>query len=50
MSLADGLISAFDDMYYLIDKYAPFSEGDGPQRLSEAERAGLSAERDHTTV
>jgi len=35
-------------MYYLIEKYAPFPEGEGPQRLSESEFASLSAERDHT--
>jgi hypothetical protein len=35
-------------MFYLIDKYAPFPDGEGPPRLAESERAGLSAERDHT--
>ncbi len=35
-------------MYYLIDKYAPFSEGEGPPRLNESDRASLSTERDHT--
>lgn len=35
-------------MYYLIDKFAPFDEGDGPVRLVETDMATLSAERDHT--
>jgi protein-ribulosamine 3-kinase len=35
-------------MYYLIDKYATFPEGEGPPRLAEYQRAGLSTERDHT--
>lgn len=35
-------------MYYLIDKYAPFSTGEGPPRLEKSEMATLSAERDHT--
>jgi protein-ribulosamine 3-kinase len=39
---------AFDDMYYLIDKYAPFSNDEGPLRLSDSERVSLSVERDHT--
>ncbi|KIW15071.1 hypothetical protein PV08_07858 [Exophiala spinifera] len=39
---------AFDDMYYLIDKYAPFPDGEGPARLSDGERAELPGERDHT--
>ena len=37
-------------MYYLIDKFAPFAEGEGPPRLNQSERAALSAERDHTAV
>ncbi|KAK4889129.1 hypothetical protein LTR27_012032 [Elasticomyces elasticus] len=41
---------AYDDMYYLIDKYAPFADGAGPKRLAELEYATLSAERDHTAV
>ncbi|KAI0389417.1 Fructosamine kinase-domain-containing protein [Xylariaceae sp. FL0594] len=40
--------TAYNDMYYLIDKFAPFPEGDGPPRLSSSEMAQLSAERDHT--
>ena len=35
-------------MYYLIDKYAPFPEGEGPPRLYQADFVSLSAERDHT--
>ncbi|TVY56689.1 Fructosamine-3-kinase [Lachnellula cervina] len=42
--------TAYDDMYYLIDKYAPFAEGEGPPRLTEADRTGLSKERDHTAA
>ena len=37
-------------MFYLIDKYAPFPEGEAPPRLDDASRASLSAERDHTKV
>ncbi|RFU28894.1 hypothetical protein B7463_g7456, partial [Scytalidium lignicola] len=42
--------TAYDDMYYLIDKYAPFAEGEGPSKLNESERAVLSEERDHTAL
>ncbi|TVY92035.1 Fructosamine-3-kinase [Lachnellula willkommii] len=42
--------TAYDDMYYLIDKYAPFADGEGPPRLTEADRTGLSKERDHTAA
>ncbi|KAG6988860.1 hypothetical protein G7Y79_00069g096520 [Physcia stellaris] len=38
----------FDDMYYLIDKYAPFPKGEGPPRIAEEDRVSLSTERDHT--
>lgn len=41
--------TAFDDMYYLIDKYAPFPDGEGPQRLTEAERVALSDEKNHNS-
>lgn len=41
---------AYDDMFYLVDKYAPFPEGEAPPRLDDACRASLSAERDHTRV
>ena len=37
-------------MFYLIEKYAPFNEGEGPKRLHKDERATLSAERDHTVA
>jgi hypothetical protein len=40
----------YDDLYYLINKYAPFREGEGPARLDQSERATLSAERDHTAA
>ncbi|KIW88777.1 uncharacterized protein Z519_10824 [Cladophialophora bantiana CBS 173.52] len=40
--------TAFNDMYYLIDKFAPFSEGQGPERIKDADRGTLSDERDHT--
>lgn len=39
--------SAYDDMYYLIDKYAPFPQGEGPLHLSQTDRAILPAEKDH---
>ncbi|KAJ6447189.1 protein kinase-like (PK-like) [Purpureocillium lavendulum] len=39
---------AYNDMYFLIDKYAPFPDGGGPKRLVDSEMATLSAERDHT--
>ncbi|KIW73235.1 hypothetical protein PV04_01369 [Phialophora macrospora] len=39
---------AFDDMYYLIDKFAPFPEGEGPPRLLDAERVVLPEGGDHT--
>ncbi|OJD32068.1 vegetative incompatibility protein het-e-like protein [Diplodia corticola] len=41
---------AYEDMYYLVDKYAPFPHGEGPPRLSADERVSLSAERDHTVA
>lgn len=50
MPLANTHYRAYDDMYYLIDKYAPFAEGEGPPRLTEADRTGLSKERDHTAA
>ncbi|OQV05321.1 hypothetical protein CLAIMM_10083 [Cladophialophora immunda] len=40
--------TAFDDMYYLIDKFAPFPDGQGPERIKDADRATLSDEGDHT--
>ncbi|CAG9990629.1 unnamed protein product [Clonostachys byssicola] len=39
---------AFSDMYYLVNKFAPFPEGEAPPHLQESEIASLSAERDHT--
>lgn len=38
---------AFSDIYYLIDKYAPFPMGEGPPKSKKSEMASLSAERDH---
>ncbi|KAI9764479.1 MAG: hypothetical protein M1840_008405 [Geoglossum simile] len=42
--------TAYDDMFYLIDKYSPLPEGEAPPRLIESERDSLSAERDHTMI
>ncbi|KAK8256247.1 Fructosamine kinase-domain-containing protein [Phyllosticta capitalensis] len=42
--------TAFDDMYYLVDKYVPFEDGEGPRRLSEEEKVFLSALKDHTAT
>ncbi|KAJ9609218.1 hypothetical protein H2200_006990 [Cladophialophora chaetospira] len=39
---------AFDDMYYLIDKFAAFPENEGPPRLLDADRAELPEGGDHT--
>ncbi|KAI1351113.1 Fructosamine kinase-domain-containing protein [Xylaria sp. FL0043] len=39
---------AYNDMLYLIDKFSPFLEGNGPSKLTESEMAKLSKERDHT--
>ncbi|KAK7900981.1 hypothetical protein LTR67_003267 [Exophiala xenobiotica] len=39
---------AFDDMYYLIDKFAAFPENEGPPRLIDAHRAELPVGNDHT--
>lgn len=36
-------------MYYLVEKYAPFAQGEGPPKLDDSEIVSLSAERDHTT-
>jgi fructosamine-3-kinase len=41
---------AYNDMCYLIDKFAPFPEGEALKRLSEDEMASLSEERDHTVT
>jgi len=37
-------------MYYLIDKYAPFSKGEGPLRFNKSDRALLLIERDYTKI
>ncbi|KAI0967868.1 Fructosamine kinase-domain-containing protein [Xylaria arbuscula] len=39
---------AYNDMCYLIHKFAPFPDGEGPSELDESEMAKLSEERDHT--
>ena len=51
----DGFVSshrsrAFDDMYYLIDNYAPFAVGEGPSRLDESQRVAFPTEADHTAT
>ncbi|KAL7919868.1 Fructosamine kinase domain-containing protein [Trichoderma austrokoningii] len=38
---------AYQDMYYLVDNYAPFPEGSGPRKLYEWEMTLLSAEQNH---
>ena len=45
---ADNVHRAYSDMYFLIDKYAPFPEGEGPLRLEQTQMDTLSSERDHT--
>ncbi|KAL8679764.1 MAG: hypothetical protein Q9186_003980 [Xanthomendoza sp. 1 TL-2023] len=39
---------AFDDMYYLTDKFAPFAAGEGPPRLDQSQRVAFPTEADHT--
>ncbi|KAI0803793.1 Fructosamine kinase-domain-containing protein [Xylaria sp. FL0064] len=39
---------AYNDMHYLIDKFSPFPDRNGPSKLKESEMAKLSKERDHT--
>ncbi|KAJ3580322.1 hypothetical protein NPX13_g233 [Xylaria arbuscula] len=39
---------AYNDICYLIKKFAPFPNGVGPPKLEESEMAKLSDERDHT--
>jgi hypothetical protein len=46
--IADISRRAFDDMYYLIDKFAAFPENEGPPRLIDADRAELPVGNDHT--
>ena len=44
---------AFDDMYYLIDQFAPFfaaGKGEGPPRLDPSQRVGFPTEADHTAT
>ena len=37
-------------MYYLIDKFAPFEEGEGPTRLEQSQRVAFPTEADHTAT
>ena len=37
-------------MYYLIDKFAPFTKGEGPTRLDQSERVNFPTEADHTAT
>ncbi|KAI1270121.1 Fructosamine kinase-domain-containing protein [Xylariaceae sp. FL1019] len=39
---------AYNDIHYLVDKFAPFTRDQGPARLDTSQMATLSAERDHT--
>ncbi|KAI0157014.1 Fructosamine kinase-domain-containing protein [Xylariaceae sp. FL1272] len=39
---------AYNDMHYLIHKFAPFTGDQGPAKLDTSQMATLSAERDHT--
>ncbi|KAI0436724.1 Fructosamine kinase-domain-containing protein [Xylaria telfairii] len=39
---------AYNDIYYLIDKFAPFSKEQGPPKLEVSKMVKLSDERDHT--
>ncbi|KAL8712605.1 MAG: hypothetical protein Q9220_003136 [cf. Caloplaca sp. 1 TL-2023] len=38
---------AFDDMYYLVAKFAPFPVGEGPPRIHPSERAVFPTEAEH---
>jgi len=37
-------------MYYLVDKFAPFEEGQGPPRLEQSQRVAFPSEADHTAT
>ncbi|KAI0520958.1 Fructosamine kinase-domain-containing protein [Xylaria bambusicola] len=39
---------AYNDMCYLVDKFAPFLDGNCPSKLEDSQMATLSKERDHT--
>jgi hypothetical protein len=41
---------AFDDFYYLIDRFAPFAEAEAPPRLEQDQRVGFPSEADHTAT
>ena len=35
-------------MYYLVDKFGPFSAGKGPSRIDQFQRVAFPTEADHT--
>ena len=37
-------------MYYLVDKFAPFTAGQGPPRLDQSQRVAFPTEADHTAT
>lgn len=37
-------------MYYLVDQFAPFEEGEGPPRLEQSQRVAFPIEADHTAT
>ena len=37
-------------MYYLVDKFAPFEEGEAPPRLEQSQRVAFPTEADHTAT
>ena len=38
---------AYSDMYYLVDKYAPFDSNQGPARIEKDQMAVLPSEKNH---
>ncbi|KAH7128208.1 Fructosamine kinase-domain-containing protein [Dendryphion nanum] len=42
--------TAYNDMCYLIEKYAPFPEGEGPQPIPESEIADHPARKNHAVM
>ncbi|KAL8949289.1 MAG: hypothetical protein Q9222_004595 [Ikaeria aurantiellina] len=41
---------AFDDMYYLVDKFVPFPAGEGPPRIDPSQRVAFPTVADHTAT
>lgn len=41
---------SYDDFYHLIDKFAPFAEGEAPLRLEQDQRVAFPSEADHTAT